>query len=696
MSQAHGIPPTATPDAIPDATPDAMPPPAAPRTVTPLPAAAVVGRTPSLKEPRLLGGFLYWQEQRPQEKGRTTLLRRRAGAQAAAAEELTPGDWNLRSRVHGYGGGACALGRLAAGPEAGAGGAEAAIAVFVHDGDRCLWALDLPPDGGAREPRRLTEPRTDAGAFGGGLIDGPRRRWIGVLEQEGRDQLVAVPLAGGPPEPLHAAADFCGYPALSPCGTQLTWLEWQQPWMPWQRSQLWLARLTASGALARPQLVAGAGSAQGEALSVFQPLWIDANGNAALVVANDRSGWWNLECLAGAEAWDSSGSSASEAPGAGGALQEPHWRQLQPMPAEFAMPQWVFGMATHAWDGQQLLAIACQEGRWQLGRVALEEPNRLPTRWQPIPIPFDDLAYLTAENGRLACVASGPTSPPGLLELDLATGVWTHTPAAAAPLPPEAISQPQPLWFAGHGGRPTHAWFYPPAGGAHPQAPLLVKGHSGPTAMARTGLSPAIQFWTSRGWGVVDVNYGGSTGFGRAYRERLDGQWGVVDVADCAAAARALVASGRAAAERIAIEGGSAAGFTVLAALCFTDVFRAGGCRYAVTDLAALAQHGDHRFEARYLDGLVGPWPMAAATYAERSPLQHAERIQAPVIFFQGLDDTVVPPEQTERMAEALRRNGVPVEVHLFPEEGHGFRSSTTQIQVLEATEAFFRRHFQL
>jgi len=692
VSQARGIPPTATPDPT--------PPAAAPRPRTPLPAAAVVGRTPSLKEPQLLGGFLYWQEQRPQEKGRTTLLRRRAGVPVdAAPEELTPGDWNLRSRVHGYGGGACALGRVAPLPEAGAGGAGAAIAVFVHDGDRCLWALDLAPEGApdwaAGEPRRLTDPRTDDGAFGGGLIDAHRRRWIGVLELEGRDQLVAVPLAGGPPEPLHTAADFCGYPALSPSSTHLAWLEWQQPWMPWQRSQLWLARLEAGGVLGRPQLVAGSGSAQGEALSVFQPLWIEADGGAALVVANDRSGWWNLECLADAEARGATGGAASEAKGVGdtcseAASPEPSWRPLLPMPAEFAMPQWVFGMATHAWDGRQLLAIACQEGRWQLGRIA-PSPG-----WQPLPIPFDDLAYLTAADGRLACVASGPTSPPGLLELELATGTWTHTPAASAPLAPEAISQPQPLWFSGHGGRPTHAWVYPPDGGAHPQAPLLVKGHSGPTAMARTGLNPAIQFWTSRGWGVVDVNYGGSTGFGRAYRERLDGQWGVVDVADCAAAAQALVEAGRAAPGRIAIEGGSAGGFTVLAALCFTDVFRAGGCRYAVTDLAALAQHDEHRFEARYLDGLVGPWPAAAATYAARSPLQHAEQIQAPVIFFQGLDDTVVPPEQTERMAEALRRNGVPVEVHLFADEGHGFRSSATQIQVLEATEAFFRRHFQL
>jgi dipeptidyl aminopeptidase/acylaminoacyl peptidase len=213
--------------------------------------------------------------------------------------------------------------------------------------------------------------------------------------------------------------------------------------------------------------------------------------------------------------------------------------------------------------------------------------------------------------------------------------------------------------------------------------------------MARRGLNPAIQYWTSRGWGVVDVNYGGSTGFGRAYRERLDGQWGVVDVADCAAATLALVAAGRADPERIAIEGGSAGGFTALAALCFTDVFRAGASRYGVADPSALAGES-HRFEARYLDGLIGPWPQAQAIYAARSPLAHAARIQCPVIFFQGLDDRVVPPEQTERMAAALERNGVAVEVHRFAGEGHGFRSSAVQIAVLECTEAFFRRHLRL
>jgi len=629
-----------------------------PQPLQPLAAANVVGRTPAVKEPLLEGGRLFWLEQRPHEKGRTTLLVKPALAPSCDPNpqtlELTPGDWNLRSRVHEYGGGVFAV----------AGG----DLVLVHDGDRCLYHLPIDPSGTPlAPPRRLVEPGDRA--FADGLIDPGRQRWVGVMEAHGRDHLVALPLAGGEPIALHEPEDFCGYASLSPDGHWLTWVEWQQPCMPWERSQLWLARVGPSGDLAQARPIAGSSPAQ--AVSVFQPLWItNKAGEPALVVASDASGWWNLQRF------------------------DPNAGQGQPllaMAAEFGMPQWVYGMGTTAWDGEQLVAAACSQGQWQLGLVATEGPPH----WQPMGQPFTDLAGLSAEAGRLVCVASNPTTPSGLLELEIASGLWQHTPAAPSPLDPAAISQPQQLWFPGHGEKPTQAWYYPPCNGGNPEAPLLVKGHSGPTGMARTGLSLGIQFWTSRGWGVVDVNYGGSTGFGRAYRERLDGQWGVVDVADCAAAAQAVVAQGWAAATRIAIEGGSAGGFTALAALCFTDVFRAGASRYGVTDLGALARE-THRFEARYLDGLIGPWPAAQATYAARSPLQHAARIRCPVIFFQGLDDNVVPPAQTEAMAEALRSQAIPVEVHLFAGEGHGFKSSDTQIQVLESTEAFFAKHFGL
>ena len=641
--------------------------PSLPKT-SPLPAALAVGRAPGVAEPRLDGGRLFWLEQRPGERGRSTLMGR--GGAGGAAVELTPGAWNLRTRVHDYGGGAYAVVRDRV--------------VFVDDGDRCLWRLDLagaepstaaaaPTAAGA--PRRLTAPPDPARprAFADGLIDWRRRRWIGVMEQDGLDTLVAVPLAGGEPELLHQPADFCGYAVLAPDGGHLAWVAWQQPSMPWECSQLWLAAIDAAGQLQQARPIAGSGPGDPQGISVFQPLWLP---DGSLVVANDRSGWWNLERLADVAA------TGTDTP--------PRWQPLCPMEAEFATPQWVYGLRTLAWDGTQLLAAACRQGCWQLGRVALDGRP-----WEPIPLPFTELAALSAEAGRLVAVAAAPAIGQGLLELDSASGAWTHTPAAPPPLAAEAISQPESLWFEGHGGAPTQAWYFPPRGGSRADAPLLVKGHSGPTAMAGTGLNLAIQFWTSRGWGVVDVNYGGSTGFGRAYRRRLDGQWGVVDVADCAAAARALVAAGRADPARVAFEGGSAGGFTVLAALCFTDVFTAGAVRYPVTDPEALLGV-DHRFEARYTETLIGPWPESRHLYEARSPLRHAARITAPVLFFHGLDDRVVPASQSERMVEALRQRGLETELHLIPGEGHGFRDSGVRTAVLETTEAFFRRQFRL
>jgi len=742
---------------------------AAPALRQPLAASQVVGATPSWSEPRLSGGRLFWQERRTAEGGRTALLCRPLddlSGPAPAPLEISPPEADLGSRTHNYGGGVVALG------DDSAGGTRV---VWVNDRDRALWSLALPPlddpggsrgsgevvapgapaqqassgtaidPGSAEDPRRLTSA-DPARRYADGLIDGPRQRWIGVLEEGEAEALVAVPLAGGEPQPLRQAADFIGYAVLSPSGSHLAWVEWQRPWMPWERSELWLGRIGDAGELLEARRIAGSGAGDGEGISLFQPLWIPrAEGPADLVVANDCSGWWNLEWLPGAEAL--------------AAGEEPRWQALLTLPAEFALPQWVYGMRSTAWDGEALVAMACRDGRWELGRLslpgrrpAIEElpeppspPNQdvsegqhkgqseaqgegqrkrqreieaegegqsegtpAPTveaeaglapaagpHWRPLDLPFDDLAAVVAEAGRVVAVAASATEPAGLLELDTATGRWRHTPASPRPLPIEAISTPEPISFAGHGGLATQAWYYPPAGGGDRRSPLLVRAHSGPTGMARTGLSLAIQFWTSRGWGVVDINYGGSTGFGRAYRERLQGGWGLVDTADCAAAARALVASGRADPQRIAMEGGSAAGFTVLALLCQDTVLKAGACRYAVADLEAMAQH-THRFEARYLDGLIGPWPEAAALYRERSPLHNAERIKAPLIFFQGLDDRVVPPDQTERMALALSERGVPMEVHLFPGEGHGFRDGAVQRRVLEATEAFFRRHFAL
>ena len=632
----------------------------------PLSARTALGRLPVLKSPRILGNWVLWLEQRPHEKGRTTAMIRPWLQTDATAKELTAAPANLRCRIHEYGGGAMAVALMG----------DALLLTWIDDSDGCLWQQtwhglgreDCSALKAEAQPIRISAP--GAWALGGGLIDQTRLRWLGVMECNGRDQLVSVALSQSDqhPQVLHAADDFVGYPALSADGSQLAWVEWRQPAMPWDASELRCACLSPEGQLMRVQTLAGSRPDAEQAISVFQPLW---QPDGSLIVAEDSSGWWNLMRLAD--------------PASG----KRHWERPWPMQAETAMPQWVFGMSTSAWDGEQLLAAICSEGRWELKQ--LRSDGTILSLDQP----FDDLADLHADAGRAVVIASSSQIGQGLLELELNTGDWQHTPAGEAALPIEAISSAEPLWFEGAGNLRTHAWYYPPLGGASSETPLLVKSHSGPTAMAGRGLNLGIQFWTTRGWGVVDVNYGGSTGFGRAYRERLNSGWGVVDVQDCAAAAMALVEAGQAHPHKIAIEGGSAGGFTTLACLCFTDVFRAGACRYAVSDLTSLASE-THRFEARYLDSLVGAWPEERARYEQRSPLQHAQSIRCPVIFFQGLQDKVVVPEQTERMAAALSSNGLPVEVQTFAEEGHGFRDSAVKVQVLEATERFFRRQLGL
>ena len=631
-------------------------------TAAPLPASQAVGTLPGLKEPQLLPGpggvvWLLWLEQRPQEKGRTTALIRPFGASHQTPTELTPAPRSLRSRVHDYGGGVMKA----------AVKNDQLLLVWIEAG--CLWRQDWRlPENAEQHPQPLTKPARlslpGEGDLADGQLDQIHQRWIGIREIDGLDQLVWVPLDARDQSPqlLYQPADFAGYACLSPNSQHLAWVEWQQPSMPWESSTLWCAEVSSDGALLNPRQLAG-----GKGISVFQPQWLP---DGRLLVAEDSSGWWNLM------------------------VKHPDdtiWQRPWPMAAETAMPQWIYGMSTTAWDGAGLLAAVCSRGSWTLKR--LQADGAVVTIDQP----FDDLAYLHACHGRAVAVASHSSCVAGLLEMDLrpASPLWEHTPALISPLPAEAISVAEPIWFNGHGGERTHAWYYPPMDGSTGAVPLLVKSHSGPTAMARRGLQLGIQYWTSRGWGVVDVNYGGSTGFGREYRERLNGGWGVVDVDDCAAAAQMLIRAGRANPDQIAIEGGSAGGFTTLAALCFTNVFRAGACRYAVCDLTAMAEE-THRFEARYLDSLVGDWPEQRAIYEQRSPLLHADQIRCPVLFFQGKQDKVVPPEQTERMAAALRANGVPVEVRLFENEGHGFRNQASQIDVLEETEAFFRLSMNL
>ncbi|KKZ13357.1 MAG: hypothetical protein TE42_00850 [Candidatus Synechococcus spongiarum SP3] len=612
----------------------------------PLPASAVAGSLPGWKEPWLVGRRLFWLEQRPREQGRTTLMTQADGQR----RELTPGNWNLRTSLHGFGGAPVAFGR------------HHAVLVNQMKTGPALWLLNLH---GAAPPRQLCQPGVVA--VGDGCLHEQGQFWIGVWEQESQDVLTRVCLHTGASRPLRAAADFCSSPSLSPDGRHLLWLEWDLPAMPWQRSRLWLAQLDEDGGLREPRCLAGD---DGAPEAVFQPQWLPDGG---VVMAGDRSGYWNLQHLAPDHL----------------SSPQPPWRSLLPMEADFGLPQWVAGMSTTAVGEKGLVAAHCRHGCWRLGQ--LQWSSGPTPHWQVLKLPFTELSNLRADGRRAVALAAGPHQPDGLLEVDLGSGRWRHTPTGANPLGTDPVSTPEAFWFPGYGGRRTHSWLYRPVASVG-LPPLLVRCHGGPTAMARPCFNLETQFWTSRGWAVLDVNYGGSSGFGRAYRQRLDRAWGIVDVEDCTAAARALVEADRVDPERVAISGGSAGGFTALSCLSSSNLFRVGACRYGVTDLAALSRD-THRFESGYPESLVGPWPAMAQRYRDRSPLHRVRQGQGPVVFFQGLKDRVVLPEQTERMADALRRQGVTVEVHVYPEEGHGFRDSGVQQEVLLGTEAFFRKH---
>ncbi len=637
----------------------------------PLQANIALAELPTLKEPRLIEGWVLWLEQRSYEGGRTTAFIRPFGHPDFPALELTPRPINLRSRVHGYGGGALAT----------ESNSNNLFLAWIDDQDGCLWFQSwIGLQSSKRSNDCFLKPVKDPiclsckGDFllADGLIDLVQDRWLGVMEFSGKDFLVSFSLdkENQDPEIIYSPEDFIGYASLSPSGDQIVWVEWQKPSMPWDISQLWWAKLDDFGEIREKKCIAGSLLENDIQVSVFQPIWLSTD---ELVVVEDINGWWNIMI---------NGSKLD--------LDLPvQWRRLWPMEAEAAMPQWVYGMSTISSDGANIFALTCKDGSWT---IHIFTADGFITEFKQ---PFTDLAFLDTDKGKGIAIASNSINESGLLEFDVNHGTWQHNSCRSSLLKVDQISVPEPFWFEGFKERLTHAWYYPPSNGKNAPPPLLVKSHSGPTGMARTGLNLSIQFWTSRGWGVVDVNYGGSTGFGRKYRERLKSGWGEVDVFDCAAAAKALVKAGKADPNLVAIEGGSAGGFTTLACLCFTDVFSVGACRYAVSDLTAMA-HETHRFEAGYLDYLVGSFDENIQRYKDRSPINHAAMINCPVIFFQGLKDTVVSPEQTERMAKALRVKNIPVEVHTFAEEGHGFRGNNAQIKVLELTECFFRKHLGL
>jgi len=589
---------------------------------SPVSAALVASGRITLDALQADGDDLYWLEGRPSEGGRYVLVRN--------GQDVAPEGFNVRTRVHEYGGGAYRV--------------HNGVVYAVNFADQRLyrdWQPITPEDGARYADMRVTP-------------DG--RTIVCVRQLNDVNEIVAIPADGStPPRVIVSGHDFFSNPRISPDGERLAWLSWDHPNMPWDGTDLWVGRFDSADV----QHIAG-----GREESIFQPEW---SPDGRLHYVSDRSGWWNLYTEDSA---------------------------LGPLDAEFGRPQWVFGMSTYCFlsDGR-MAAIYSRDG---LDHMALLDGGH----WRDPRLPYTAFApQIVAWGKRLALIAAGHSEAASVIALDPDRGeaqVLRRSFEAAIDL--GYVPQPKPISFPTDGGQTAHAIFYPPAnaefsGPAGERPPLIVISHGGPTSQAQARFDPAVAFWTSRGFALVDVNYGGSTGYGREYRDRLKGQWGLVDTADCINAARYLVQRGEVDGGKLAIRGGSAGGYTTLCALTFHDVFKAGASYFGVADLETLATD-THKFESRYLDSLIGPYPERKDLYAARSPIHFADRLSCPIIVFQGLEDKIVPPSQAEVMVRALEAKGLPYAYLAFEGEQHGFRKAETIKRSLEAELYFYSRVF--
>jgi dipeptidyl aminopeptidase/acylaminoacyl peptidase len=611
---------------------------------SPITSDSIVSATIGLGGVALDRNSIYWVESRPTEAGRNVLVQLMPSGQV---RDVTPAGFNVRTRVHEYGGGAFAI--------------DNGVVYFSNFADQRLYrqTADTEP-----------QPMTPDGAmrYADCTIDRMRRRLIGVREDhsgtgEAVNTLVSIGF-DGKVQVIVSGNDFYASPTLSGDGSQLAWLAWNHPNMPWDGTELWVADVRTNGSLGKAKLVAG-----GVQESIFQPQW---SPDGVLYFASDRTNWWNLY------RWNGDRVEA-----------------LYPMDAEFATPQWVFGMSTYAFAGDnRLVCTYTRNGEWSLGVLETETKQ-----FTSIPTPYVQISSISASGNTVLFIGSSPTLVSAIVQLNLETGnLSVLRQSSNLDIDAGYLSIPQAIEFPTSHGLTAHAFFYPPANldysapdGEKP--PLLVKSHGGPTASTSNSLRLALQYWTSRGFAVLDVNYGGSTGYGRAYRQRLQGNWGIVDVDDCVNGALYLADKGWVDRDRLAISGGSAGGYTTLSALTFRDAFKAGASYYGVSDLEVLATD-THKFEARYLDGLIGKYPEQKSIYIERSPIHHTQSLSCPVAFFQGLEDKIVPPNQAEMMVEVLRQKGLPVAYVAFEEEQHGFRKAENIKRALDGEFYFYSRVF--
>lgn len=620
---------------------------------SPITPDLITSDTVGLGAPHCDGQNIYWLEGRPAEKGRTVLVRR---APTGETLDLTPPGMNVRSRVHEYGGGAYLV-------------ADGSV-YFVNFTDQRLYRQDSL--GGSAEPISPDVP-AQALRYADMVLDRSRHRLVCIREdhtdeaEQPRNTIVSIDLRTSTQTILAEGCDFYASPRLSPDGMRLAWLSWNHPNMPWDGTDLWVAEVRPDGTLSPAEHVAG-----GATESVCQPVWAP---NGVLYFASDRSDWWNIY-----------------------AQRDSQIVPVYPRNAEFGEPAWSFGQATYAFaDAHTIICAHTPESGAHIGQLVRIDIST--GRSAPLADPFSFVDKLQVCAGSALLMAGWANRPSAIVRIDLDTGsLTTLKTASELHLNADYVSIPQAITFPTTHGLVAHAFYYPPHNDdVQPPAdqlpPLIVISHGGPTAAASSALNLNVQFYTSRGFAVLDVNYGGSTGYGRAYRQRLNGQWGIVDVDDCCNAASFLAEQHLADPTRMIIKGGSAGGFTTLAALTFRRVFRAGASYFGVSDLEALARD-THKFESRYTDSLVGPYPAERELYVARSPIHAIDQLSCPIIFFQGLDDPIVPPNQAEMMVNALREKGIPVAYLTFAGESHGFRRAESIKRCLQAELSFYGQIF--
>ena len=614
-----------------------------PSTIT---APLIAGAGVSAFDPSIDGTAIYWLESRPQEGGRVALMQSQNGAVAA---EVTPKDMNVRTRVHEYGGAAYL--------------ATEGLVFVVNFADQEIYRLDK--DGTSTAITNNAQAR-----YADMQLDAKRNRLICIREthsesKEPKNEIVAISLDAPHDQTVLATGyDFVAFPRLSPDGSSVAFIAWDHPNMPWDNVSLMVAELDAAGSATNIKRVN-----EGIDESVLDPKW---SSHGDLLFLADRSGWWNPH-----------------------SFEDDQVTQLIEQEDEFGGPLWSLGQNKYGFIRKDIVVFAHDED--SQGMLTLF--NLADRTTQKVRVACASIGNIVCAEGKAVFEAGFDDDTPALMSFDLASGAIKVV-ARPSPLPIEqdTISKSQAIEFPTANGLTAHAYFYPPVnpaaeGPTGDKPPLIVKIHGGPTGQSSGALQLAIQFWTSRGFAFVDINYGGSTGYGRAYRQRLNGKWGITDLEDTVHCVQYLADQGLIDPDKAAIRGGSAGGYTTLAALAFSDVFKAGANYYGVSDLEALAKD-THKFESRYLDNLIGPYPAAKEIYEARSPIHHLDGFNQPLIVFQGSEDKIVPPNQSEAIVNVLKEKGIPVAYLLFDGEQHGFRKAENTIRSLEAELYFYGQIF--